>query len=177
MGSRLNPTLLDKLVVDLSLSGLREDEGVAPSAETGRQSLRYYSFANLDKFTEEALQANVRRELAWLLNTTNLDSAVKLTRYPQVRTSVLNYGVADLAGKAQSRTAVMARASKIREAVIAFEPRLDPDRLSVEVSSKSERENAVTYTITGDIAAAVQSIRVQYLTDIEVDTGAANVRE
>jgi type VI secretion system protein ImpF len=177
MAGRLNPTLLDKLVADLPLSGLREDEGAASGKETGRGDLRYYSFANLDKFTEEALQTNIRRELAWLLNTTNLESAVKLASYPQVKTSVLNYGVADLSGKAQSRSAVVARASKIREAVAAFEPRLDPSRLAVEISAKSERENAVTYTITGDITSAVQSIRVQYLTDIEVDTGAANVRE
>ena len=177
MAGRLNPTLLDKLLADSSLAGLREDDGKPQSLETGRQSLRYYNFANIDKFTEKALLANVRRELAWLLNTTNLDSAVKLARYPQVKTSVLNYGVADLTGKAQSRTAVLARASKIREAVTAFEPRLDPDRLSVEINSKSERENAVTYLIAGDVTSAVRSISVQYMTDIEVDTGAANVRE
>jgi type VI secretion system protein ImpF len=159
MEGRLNPTLLDKLVADLPQSGLR------------------VNFANLDKFTEEALLANVRRELAWLLNTTNLDSALKLAGHAQVRTSVLNYGVADLAGKAQSHMAVVARASKIREAVVAFEPRLDPNRLSVEISSKSERENAITYAITGDITSAVQAIHVRYLTDIEIDTGAANVRE
>jgi type VI secretion system protein ImpF len=159
MEGRINPTLLDKLGAGLLSTGLRAD------------------FANLEKFTEDALLGNVRRELAWLLNTTNLDSAVKLARYPQVKTSVLNYGVADLAGKALSQAAVAARASKIREAVAAFEPRLDPNGLSVEISSKSERENALTFAITGDITSAVQAIHVRYLTDIEVDTGAASVRE
>jgi type VI secretion system protein ImpF len=161
MSRRLNPTLLDKLMAG------------APGGAFAEASV----FADLDSFTETALQANVRRELAWLLNTTNLESALDLARCPEVRTSVLNYGVADLAGKAQSRVAVAARASRIREAVQAFEPRLSTARLAVEVSAMSERENAITFTITDDITSAVQAMHVQYVTDIEVDTGAVEVRE
>lgn len=160
---RLNPTILDKLLAGGAVAGdpLHRDAPVF----------------DIDGFTETALQSNVRRELAWLLNTTNLDSAVALDRCPEVKSSVLNYGVADLAGKAQSRMAVAQRAGRIREAVQAFEPRLDPARLSVEVSAMSERENALTFTITGDITSAVQALRVQYVTDIEVDTGNVEVRE
>ena len=179
MEGRLNPTLFDKLVAGLELSGLRESENapLSPDAELSYQSFRYYAFANLDKFSESALRANVRRELAWLLNTTNLESTIDLSPYPRVKTSVLNYGVSDLAGQAQSRLAIHSRAHHIQEAIMAFEPRLDPKQLSVESSLKPERENAVTYVITGDITSAVESMHVQYLTDVEADTGAANVRE
>ncbi len=39
------------------------------------------------------------------------------------------------------------------------------------------RENALTYVISGDVTAAVQALPVRYATDVEVDTGAAIVRD
>ena len=77
---RLNPTLFDKLVADLDLSGIRENEtqAVEASATITRDSLKVY-IPNIQRFNEQALRATVRREVAWLLNTVNLESLVDLT--------------------------------------------------------------------------------------------------
>ncbi|MCC7268991.1 MAG: GPW/gp25 family protein, partial [Caulobacteraceae bacterium] len=118
--ARLNPTLFDKLVADLELDGLREQDDAAPNVEF-RSNMRFYTVPKIERFNERALKNTVRRELNWLLNTTNFAATTDLERYPQVRTSVVNYGVPDLAGKALTRRVVQSRAREIREAIIAFE--------------------------------------------------------
>ncbi len=178
-GQRLNPTLFDKLVSNLELSGLRDSasEPQPDQGDTSRQTMRYYALADVARYNETALRANVRRELAWLLNCANLESSVDLTPYPQIRSSVLNYGISDMSGKAQSPAVLQARAAKIKEAIAAFEPRLNPRKLTVAVRALAERENAVTFVISGDITTAVEALHAQYVTDIEIDTGATTVRE
>ena len=90
---RLTPTLFDELVADLEISGLRDTSAETP--EVSREKFRYYSVPRLERFNETALRATIRRELAWLLNTTNLESLVDLEPYPEVRSSVLNFGLSD----------------------------------------------------------------------------------
>lgn len=171
----LNPTLFDKLVAGNDIGGMRGEE--IENAEERREALRFLSVPAVERFNETALRATVRRELAWLLNTTNLESSVDLTDYPQVRTSVLNYGVSDLAGKSLSSRAILRRAREIRDAVQAFEPRIDPVSLNVELSGKVERENSLTFLIEADVRSALRAIPIKLRTDVEADSSAVTVRE
>lgn len=173
--SRLNPTLFDKLVADNDLSGLRGEE--VDKIEASREAMRYYSVPRLERFNEAALKATVRRELAWLLNTTNLGAVIDLEDYPEVQTSVLNYGVPDMTGKSHHRRLVLQRAREIRSAIRAFEPRIDEKSLIVEPLDSVERLNSVTYVIHGDVTSAVAALPVKFRTDVEADTGAAVVRD
>jgi type VI secretion system protein ImpF len=173
--SRLNPTLFDKLVADSDISGLRGEE--VEQIEASRETMRYYSVPRLERFNETALRATVRRELAWLLNTTHLGSVVDLEDYPHVQTSVLNYGIPDMSGKALIRRLILQRARDIRTAIRAFEPRIDEKSLVVEPVDSTERENSITYLIHGDISSAVKALPVKFRTDFEADTSAATVRE
>ena len=177
--SRLTPTLFDKLVADLDIDGLREEDGLSERAvrEMNRSTLRFYTVPRLERFNEVAMRNTVKRELNWLLNTTRLSSVEDLEPYPEVQTSVLNYGVPDLTGKAGQGRVMQMRARDIREAIRAFEPRIDPQTLEVEVSTEGDRDNAVTYVVRGDIVSAVKAMTVVYKTDVEVDTGAASVRD
>jgi len=172
---RLTPTLFDKLVADVEMSGMREDDGVAP--QVTRESLRFYTVPRLERFNEAALRATVRRELAWLLNTTNYGALADLDAYPQVATSVVNYGVPDLAGKISDRRMLMQRAREIRNAIRAFEPRLDPERLTVEAVEVQERHNAVTFVIQGDVTAAAQAMPVKFHTHIDAEDASVDVQE
>ncbi|HEY7901401.1 MAG TPA: type VI secretion system baseplate subunit TssE [Caulobacteraceae bacterium] len=173
--SRINPTLFDKLVSGLDMQGFDEPE--SGRGEASRSTMRYYSAPRVDRFNERALRQTVMRELNWLLNTTSLESLEDLEPYPQVRTSVLNYGVRDLAGKTLTRSVVAGRAKQIRDAIRAFEPRLEPTQLDVEALTTTERENAVTYVIRGDVVSAVQAMPVEFKTDVELDTAAVTLRE
>ena len=127
---RLTPTLFDKLVADVDMAGLREEDGSAPVI--AREAFRFYTVPQLERFNEAALRATVRREIAWLLNTTNFGATQELEAFPRVQTSVINYGLPDLTGKALGRRALMQRAREIRAAIRDFEPRIDPNTLDVE---------------------------------------------
>lgn len=176
-GAKLNPTLFDKLVSDARiLERLEPGRSEVVSLDPGVTQLQLGGSSIVERFNETALRSTVRRELNWLLNTTQLDAAVDLTAYPQVRTSVLNYGVADLTGHSSTAGQVQRRAGQIRDAVLAFEPRIAPSTLQIEVRTDS-RENAVSFVIRGDVTSAVKAMPVQYVADVEVQTGATLVRD
>lgn len=172
---RLTPSLFDKLVADLEISGLTSSNGEA--AEVSRENFRHYSVPKLERFNEAALRATVRRELAWLLNTTNLEAVEDLEPYPHVQVSVLNYGLPDLTGKALTRRQILQRAREIRKAVRLFEPRLDRESLTVEATEDPETPNALVFTIQGDITSAVQAMPVKFRTEVDPETAAVDVRE
>ena len=172
---RLTPTLFDKLVADLEISGMRDMSDDAP--EVSRENFHYYSVPRLERFNEAALRATVRRDLAWLFNTTNLESLVDLERYPHVAESVLNYGLTDLAGRVLNRRAVLARAREIRRAIRLFEPRLSRDGLTVDPIEDEDEPHALHFMIQGDIAAAAEAIAVKFRTEVEAETATVNVRE
>lgn len=174
---RFTPTLFDKLTSGTAPAGLSGDGGEDAGAEVTRNTQRFYTVPSLERFGESALRATVRRDLAWLLNTTNLESSVDLSGHPHVQTSVLNFGVPDLAGKSMSDWAIQERAHQIREAVLAFEPRMNPDSLTVERRAAGERENAVTYVVEGELEGLSGAASIRFLTDVEADTGAVTVRD
>lgn len=172
---RLTPTLFDKLVADVDMAGLRDSDTNTPTI--ARENFRFYSVPALERFNEAALRATVRRELAWLLNTTNFGATQELERYPRIETSVLNYGLPDLAGKALGRRALMQRAREIRTAIRAFEPRIDGKSLVVDSVEREEQRHQVTFVIQGDITAAAQAMPVKFHTHVDPDTASVDVEE
>ena len=175
-GPRLNPTLFDKLITDSRIVGIVDHSNDArdPSAV---QAPAFYTVSSLERYNESALRATVRRELTWLLNTTNLGAAQDLGAYPEVRTSVLNYGLPDLTGRASTGKSIRDRSEQIRQAILTYEPRMDPKKVEVEARSTVEKDNAVTFLIRGDVTSAVKALPVQFVADVEVETGEAVVRE
>ncbi|WP_298163485.1 type VI secretion system baseplate subunit TssE [Novosphingobium sp.] len=171
----LNPTLFDKLVAGNDIGGMRGGE--IEAVEDRRETLRFLTVPSIERFNEAALCATVRRELGWLFNTTNLEASIDLDPFPQVKTSVLNYGVPDLAGKSLSSRAVLRRAREIRDSIQAFEPRIEPSSLTVEISSVVERENSLTFVIEADVRSAVRAVPIKLRTDVEADSSAVTVRQ
>jgi len=73
----------------------------------------------------------IQRDLAYLVNCTNVEDRIDRVRYPEAAASTVNYGVPALTGvyvASQSRDGVE---SAIRRAILDFEPRLIADSLSV----------------------------------------------
>ena len=174
-GAKLNPTLFDKLTLGDRATSIFSDpqpDGPEPSARGSEGSP-----VDLDRYTESAVRASVRRELAWLLNTVNLAATQDLSRTPQVRTSVLNYGMPDLTGRTSTERAVQARAAQIEDAIRTFEPRLDAATVVVEAQPAVGLDNAIAYVISGDITAAVKALPVRFFANVEVETGEAVVRD
>lgn len=172
---RLTPSLFDKLVADTDMAGLREHDDVRTTV--ARENFRFYTVPQLERFNEAALRATVRRELAWLLNTTNFGATQDLTGFPQVETSVLNYGLPDLAGKSSTRRALLQRAREIRDAVRHFEPRIEPKSLVVDMVEREDHVHRVSFVIQGDISAAAHAMPVKFHTYVDPDTASVDVEE
>lgn len=86
-------------------------------------------------YSLEELQEAVLRDLDWLLNTENMSSLGGDDDV--VASSVLNYGMAPLLGRALDDLRADGGgiiSAEIRRAVRRFEPRLDPDRLNVRIA-------------------------------------------
>ena len=172
----LTPTLFDKLVGGLTIAGLT-DQSDDKEERIAREQFRNYAIPDLNRFNEKAMRQTLRRDLAWLLNTTNLGASVDLEDYPNVVTSVLKFGVPDLAGQAASRTVIRRRAREIRKAILTFEPRFEEAGLRVEPLDEIEKINSVTYVISGDIGSAVRAMPVKFKTDVDAEIASVDVRE
>lgn len=172
---KLNPTLFDKLtqsdrassIVELGRSELQD------LATRAQEATR----VNLERYGESAMRASVRRELNWLLNSVQMAASQDLSLTPHVKTSVLNYGLPDMSGKASTERSRKARAEEMAEAIRIFEPRLDPEKLVVTSTHSVGLDNAISYVINGDITSAVNAMPVRFLANIEVETGEAVVQE
>lgn len=174
--AKLTPSLFDKLTLNDRVTSILDEDNEEPLA-AGATQLRLKPVSQIERYNEAAMRNSVRRELNWLLNTVNLAAVQDLTPYPQVQTSVLNYGLPDLTGRVSTAGAVMTRARDIEAAIRTYEPRLDGDKLSVETSAEVGIDNAVSFVIRGDIVSAVRAMPVKYFANVEVETGEAVVRE
>ncbi|MGE5154077.1 MAG: type VI secretion system baseplate subunit TssE [Bdellovibrio bacteriovorus] len=154
---RLQPSLLDRLM----------DNEPDKTQESREQ--RVFS---LSRLRDAAL-----RDLAWLLNTTNLAAGRDLSAYPEVATSVLNYGLPDLAGLSVSGTEVAELERALRQAIATFEPRILRHTLSVrlEVNEGQMSHNAMTFLIEGELWAQPVPLRLYLKTEIDLDSGDVKV--
>jgi len=155
---RINPSLLDRLT----------DE--APGAAGGRSSSTSLS----------ELRRSVLRDLTWLFNTTQLFDAESAETWPQVRNSVLNYGLPALAGSHASSLDIARLERALRQAIVDFEPRILPD--SVTVKAQLEREsldhhNVVSLEIAGLLWAQPVPIELLLRTQLDLESGQTQVEE
>jgi type VI secretion system protein ImpF len=154
---RLQPSLLDRLIDD------------APEKTQESREQRVFS---LSRLRDAAM-----RDLAWLLNTTNLAAGQDISAYPEVADSVVNYGIPDLSGMTVSGTDVAALERALRQAIADFEPRILRHTLSVrlEMNEGQMSHNAMTFLIEGELWAQPVPLRLYLKTEIDLDIGDVKV--
>jgi type VI secretion system protein ImpF len=156
---RLQPSLLDRLT---------DDEPTR--AEESREK-RVISASRL--------RDCITRDMSWLLNCVNLEASVDLDDYPDVRTSVLNYGIPDLTGTALSGVNAATLQRQIRDAILAFEPRLTPGTLHVTVETDRQRmdRQSLVFSIESEMWAQPIPLNLYLKTEVDLETGKFNVSE
>jgi type VI secretion system protein ImpF len=156
---RLQPSLLDRLTDDDPHKRLEARERRVISLERLRQC--------------------VLRDLSWLLNTGNLAQSDDLSQYPEVRKSVVNYGCPDMSGQTLSGTDVPSLELAVRQAIWDFEPRILRDSLSVRaiVDEQEMSRTALTFEIEGTLWSQPAPLRLLLQTEVDLETGHAEVRE
>jgi type VI secretion system protein ImpF len=154
---RLQPSLLDRLSDD-------EPENGTESRERRVLSLR-------------TLREGVLRDLAWLLNTTNLLSVLERDNLPHVANSVLNYGIPVMSGNSVSSLNVGKLERGIRQAIWDFEPRLIKSTVLVKARMSVVEKNMLTFDIEADMWAQPYPERLYLKTDLDLERGAVILSE
>ena len=114
------------------------------------------------------LRAIVLRDLANLLNTTQPQP--RQQNPTPATASTINYGVAPLSGGYLTETRWSEVEKTIRQAILDFEPRLDPNTLQVRPLNKEQdgaHYNVLTFEISGHIL--MQPYPVEFLVQSAVD--------
>lgn len=156
---RLQPSLLDRLTDN------------AP--EIARDS------ADQQVLSMAALRQAVLRDLAWLLNTTNLATTDDLDKTPNVAAATLNYGIPGFAGLIAETARTHALEAAITTAIKAFEPRITPDSLRVRARQPTETDgpSALVFEIQGELWAQPVPQQLFLETAIELETRLAVVKD
>ena len=156
---RLQPSLLDRLTDD------------APDHK--RESLDQQSLSM------QQLRRAVLRDLAWLLNTTNLVATDDLDGAPLAAKSTINFGIPSFAGLIGTARKVGSLESGIADAIRAFEPRIRADSLKVRLrpAQSDQPSAALTFEIQGELWAQPVPQQLFLETAIELDTGLAVVND
>lgn len=155
---RLRPSILDRLT---------GDGGSAASA------FRRGGVMNL-----EDLRRAVIRDLEWLLNSEALSSTIDLDPYPFVRSSVLNYGMPDLAGVSLSTVRLEELRSEVKRVIEDFEPRIDRKSLDVRLVERvAGGLNHIAFEIHAEVVAEPLPIPLLLRTDFSLETGLCEIHE
>ncbi len=150
---RMQPSLLDRLTDD--------DPDKTKESRTKRV------------LSVRQLRATVLRDLAWLLNTSNLESAVDLTDHPAVGSSVVNYGVPEFTGLTSASVEAEDLERDVKQAVVNFEPRIRAETLEVRVIPNEEttHSNCIAFEIKGELWARPIPLELFLMTEVDLETG------
>ena len=156
---RLQPSLLDRLTDD------------SPSERNESRDARVLSL--------KRLRECVLRDLTWLLNTESFESVADLDSMPAVQNSVLNFGIPAVAGLTASGLELAKLERHVRNAIIAFEPRLLKDKLTVEalLSDEEMSRNTLVFDINGELWAQPVPLRMHLRTELDLETGKVSIVE
>ena len=151
LSERLQPSLLDRLTDDASRS------------VTEANAARMIDVSRLREI--------IQRDLAWLLNTANMEAEHDLTLYPNVATSVLNYGVPALSGSVSTRNRAGEIRQALRKAIEAFEPRILPHTLDIAMREDSGSGTVISFDIRGELWAEPVPVDLYLRTALDVTNG------
>jgi type VI secretion system protein ImpF len=156
---RLQPSLLDRLT----------DQAPENSRETFEQQT----------LGMQQLRQAVLRDIAWLLNTTNLAATEDLAATPLAMKSAINYGIPGLAGAIGTANRLGAIEAGIADAIRAFEPRIRPDTLKVRLrpSADDRPTPSLVFEIRGELWAQPVPQQLFLETAIELETRLAVITD
>lgn len=131
---------------------------------------------------QSRLRAAVLRDLGWLMNATRPGTGESLEAWPELRRSVLNYGLPALGGQTSSTLDLQALERVIREAILRFEPRLLADTLEVEAEARWQERgldghNRVSLRVSGQIRAQPMPLELLLRTEWDLETGQVSLSE
>ena len=159
MRERLQPSLLERLTDD--------EPGSAQEARSGRGGT-------------VLLRASVINNLNRLFNTVCLEADTDLSACPEVRRSVINFGLPSLSGRSASGLQLRQFERELRAAVLDFEPRLLADTVRVRALSEGNdinRSTIIRFQIEAQMWAHPAPVALSLRTELDLANGQCLVAE
>ena len=157
---RLQPALLDRLTDD------EPDKKLEPRENR--------------VLSKSRMRAAVLRDLAWLFNTTRLETGSDLASAPYARRSVINFGLPAFSGMVASSLDVADLARAIRQAILDFEPRILPGTLQIRTLLEAgtlDHHNVIGVEIRGQLWAQPVPLELLVRTEIDLETGKVQIAD
>jgi type VI secretion system protein ImpF len=156
---RLQPSMLDRLT---------DHNPEKKKESTAQQSMSQKEFKDA-----------VIRDLGWLLNSVSLDVCVDLEPYPEVKHSVLNYGLPDISGHTSSTVNVKTIERSLIQAIRDFEPRIIRNSLRVKVHSDPSdmSHNSLVFEIEGTVFGQPSPFQIVLRSELDLECGEFKVTE
>jgi type VI secretion system protein ImpF len=158
---RLQPALLDRLT---------DDDPTNQKPEPRERRI----------INTNRLRQAVLRDLVWLFNSTKLEAEEELGPYPQVRRSVINYGLPALAGQTASQLDIVLLETAMRQVILDFEPRIVPSTLQVQAilsETALDHHNVVSVQISGQLWAQPVALELLLRTELDLESGKVEIRD
>ncbi|WP_211455189.1 type VI secretion system baseplate subunit TssE [Collimonas antrihumi] len=156
--AHLLPTLFDRL---------RDDEPLRSAEAPGEYTV-----------TRAQMRKIIQRDLAFLLNTANMEDLLDRNRHALAAASTINYGVPPLAGSYLSEHKWADIERRLRRAIFDFEPRLIPDSLQIVPLMKegAERQyNVLLFEIRGAIRMDPYPMAFMVQSSVDLETNRMSV--
>lgn len=126
--------------------------------------------------SETTLRREVARDLDQLLNTIALGSSIDLGPYPEAARSIINFGIPDIVHLSIDDMGVSDIAGDMAEALRIFEPRLAAESIVIKRDDKiSAAGLAIRYTVRAELLSNPVNIPVEFVADVEMDSGKIRV--
>jgi type VI secretion system protein ImpF len=149
---RLQPSLLDRLT-DHAPDSRRES-------------------ADQQSLTMQQLRQAVLRDLAWLLNTSDLETSEDMADAPLAAKSTINFGVPGFTGMVRVSGRGGGLETMIADAIRRYEPRISPESIRVRLRPMAEDNPlpALVFEIEGELWAQPVPQQLFLETSIELET-------
>ena len=120
----------------------------------------------------------IQRDLAYLLNTANMEDLIDREKFPEAAASTINFGVPALAGSYLSTHKWEEIEALIRRAVEEFEPRLVPETLVVTPLMKNDgtnHYNVLLFEIRGQIHMDPYPMEFMVQSSVDLETNRMSI--
>jgi len=122
--------------------------------------------------SEALLRREVSHDLETLLNTIALESTLDMSGRDCVRTSILNYGLPDIANRSIDEVTDDELSGSLRTTLLNYEPRLDRKTIRVRRDASIGPEQLkLRFIVHADLKAEPLNVPVEFVADVELDSG------
>lgn len=140
--------------------------------ENGERIVSGRRTGNRGAVSASDLQRAVAGDLERLLNAVNFAAGIDLDGLPEVARSIINHGFVDLARLSLDEGSVDGIAVEIERVLRTFEPRLSARSVVAKRDTTLDpAELKLRFVVRAEIAADPLNVPVEFIADLERDTG------